>query len=342
MAKEKVGRGIGAFFAAATGGLLAVLLVSCNGSNTAEGDSSTDALEVDQYAMNVVVSGVPFWEDSKRIWSAIDISEPDVELSFGGPLDTNAQEQIEQLQALKAGDIDGLVIAPADSSALNTTIDELVASGVPVVTFLVDAPESDRLAYVTSELAESSARIADAVLDDDPRGQKAIIIFAESGNEEQETRAQGFRDFLAAQGVEIVGEVTDGYDEAKSAEDIKAILTREPGVRYIFGSHSRAAVGAVTAVREQGIEIGAVKITGWDTDADVIDLIIEGWVEATAAQNSAFMVQTAFQILEAHTGNFVYPDNRSYENSGIEVIPEVITVPVTIVTDRNAPGFRPK
>lgn len=330
-----------AAIAAVLGVTMGASLVSCTPSADNDNSGQSGAIDQDTYAMNVVVSGVPFWEDAKSVWTAIDASEPDVTLRYGGPLDTNAQTQIEQIEALRASDLDGLVVAPADSAALVPVINELAAESVPVVTLLVDAPDSDRIAYVTSELKETSARIANTVLDANADGQKAIIVFAEAGNQEQETRAAGFREYLQDRGVVVVGEVTDNYSEAKSAEDIKAILTRDPDVKYIFGCHSRAAVGSVTAVREQGIEMGEIKITGWDTDSDVLSLIQDGWVEATAAQNSAYMVQIAFQILEAHTGNFVYPENRNFETSGVRVIPEVISVPATIVTETNALAYFP-
>lgn len=304
--------------------------------------SGAEEIQKAEYSMNVVVSGVPFWRDTRSTWQAIDQARPDVVTTYGGPLETDAQEQIQQIEAAIAGNVDGIIIAPADSAALAPVINRAVARNIPVVTLLVDSPTSNRMAYVTSELETASIRVGNSVLGNDPVIGKAIIVYAQAGNEEQEARRRGFEQLAREHpGLQIVGVVQDNYDENRGAEQIRAMLARHPDIRYIFGANSRSAVGAVSALRERRIPPGRVLVTGWDTDQDVLDLIRQGWVAATVAQQSTYMTQVAFNLIDAAHRNYLYPRERNFQSARIRPVPEQITVPVTIVNRANVAGFYP-
>lgn len=295
------------------------------------------------YAMNVVVSGVPFWRDTRSTWTAAGLVNPSVRTVFGGPLNTDAQRQIEEVEALIAQKVDGLVLAPADSAALRPVIDKAASKGITVLTYLVDVPGSKRLAYVTSELESASLRVAKVLTAKNGPAGKAVISYAQPGNDEQEARRRGFEEFIAKNPqMEIVGVIQDSYDETKGADQLKALLVQHPDLKYVFGANSRSAIGAVTAARESGKKPGEILISGWDTDRDVLDLIKEGWVQASVAQQSSFMTSLMFGILEAKRLGFLYPAERPYSAHGIEPVPDTITVPVVVVTPQNVLGFYPR
>jgi ABC-type sugar transport system substrate-binding protein len=320
--------------------MICVVALALMGANCGRNEQPQGNAQVKTFAMNVVVSSVPFWTDTRAAWTAIDEGRADIKTVFGGPTDTNGQRQIEEIEALIAQKVNGIVIAPADSAALVPAIDRAVAQGIPVVTYLVDAPKSKRTAYVASELEDASLKVGKQVLQQGNRRSKVIIVYAEAGNEEQETRRRGF-EMLVKQNpnMEIVGVVADKYSESAGAEQLRPLLTKYPDVQYIFGCNSRSAVGAVSALKELGFEKGKVTVTGWDTDADVLNLISEGWVKASAAQNSSFMTQLCFSILKAQSGGWLYPKNRRFEENGVKPLPEKIIVPVQIVTQENVRGY---
>lgn len=295
------------------------------------------------YAMNVVVSGVPFWADTRSTWTKLQENREGVSTVFGGPLDTDVQKQVEEIDALESVGVDGFVIAPANSSSLTPTIDRLVDKGVPVVTYLVDAPESKRLVYIASELEAASAKVAEySVTPGDSSSAKALILFAEAGNAEQEARRRGFEQFAETIGIEVVDVLEDKYDEVLGAELVRAALAKYPDLNYIFGCNSRSAVGTVSALREMGYVAGDVVVTGWDTDRDVLDLINGGWVKASAAQHSSFMTNLAFSILDGISRGSLYPPNRQFQENGVSPVPERIVVPVQLVTKTNVAAFYPR
>jgi ribose transport system substrate-binding protein len=294
------------------------------------------------YAMVGVATSAPFWLDIRAAWSTAGEQSPDVRTIFAGPTDTDAQKQIDDVEALLAKGINGLIISPADSAALNPSINKAVDRGIPVIAYFLDAPGSGRLTYVASELESSSIRMGEFLFAKAGYSGKAIIIYSHAGNTEQEARRHGFEELIKRNpGVQLVGVVQDDYDENKGAEQIKPLLIKYPDVKFIFGAHSRAAVGAVSALKELGYKPGQVNVSGSDTDQDVLDLIKEGWVQGSVAQQTTFMTEMMFGILEASRLGYLYPKGRAYKENGIRPLPENIVVPVALITSDNVSGFYP-
>ena len=323
-------------------GVIGALTLLANGCGRDEQPAQTAQQPTKTFAMNVLVSGVPFFSDTQATWSAMGAGL-NVKTIYGGPLDTDAQKQIQQIEALIAQGVDGLVIAPTDSAALAPIINTAVDRGIPVVTYLNDVPSSKRLTYVTSEREEASLKVGHFVITGSIRPSKAIIMYAQAGNEEQEARRRGFEQ-LAKEipNLKIVAVVSDKFDETVGATQIKPLLAKYPDVNYIFGCGSRSAVGAVSALKELRFKPGQVTVTGWDYDEDVLNLISQGWVKVTAAQNTSFMTQLDFNILKASVGGWLYPLNRQFKEFGVRPIPEKIVVPVDLVTNNNLKGYYPR
>jgi ABC-type sugar transport system substrate-binding protein len=85
-----------------------------------------------------------------------------------------------------------------------------------------------------------------------------------------------------------------------------------------------------------------VRVSGWDTDQDVLDLIKDGWVQGSVAQQSTFMTEMMFGILEANRLGYLYPTQRLYKEHGVRPLPDSILVPINLVTPQNVAGFYPK
>ena len=292
------------------------------------------------FAMNVVVSGVPFWTDTRETWERIGMTVEGVETSFGGPMDTDSSKQIEEIDALIAQKVSGIVIAPCDSASLGPAIDKAVAAGIPVVTYLTDSPNSKRVCYVTSSLEAASRLIGEYVAGVGGSKGKVIVSVGAAGSEEQQRRAAGFKEIVAKHsGMELVQIIEDKFDDAKGTEEIKAALVKTPDLRFIFGCDSRSAAAAVTALKELGKKPGEVLVSAWDYDSDVIKLIKEGWVQASGAQQSSFMTLLCFGILQAESKGYLYPQSLDLKKFGVPPLPPMIEVPITLITRTNADAY---
>lgn len=321
-------------------GLLIGVIITRHRSAPVKTSKSNDRT----YAMNVVVSAVPFWRDPKYTWEKIGDTVPGVKTVFGGPKDTDAGKQIEEIEALISQKVDGIVIGPGDTKALAPAIDKAYAAGIPVVTAFTDCPSSKRITYVGLSQKNCARQIGEAVLADDPRllqGEcKTVITFGSAGIEDQVERAAGFREVIAKHSnLKLVQTVEDKYDEVKGAENIRAILAKVPDVRLILGCDCRSAAGAASALKESGRKPGEVVVTGWDYDPDVLTLIKLGWVRMSTAQYSSWMAQICFSILEAAHYNYLYSDQQRMQKFGCSWVPDKIAVPITLVTRKNVGAY---
>lgn len=304
-------------------------------------DQDTDRAKT--YAMNVVVSGVPFWADAKETWSKINDVVPNIKTVYGGPLNTDANRQIEEIELLISQKVEGIVIAPCDSKALVPVINKAVDAGIPVVTAFADAPESKRLCYIGLSQKDCGRQVAQSILHNFPQLKnpktRVVISLAGIGIEDQQQRAEGFMEVIKENHLQLVQLVEDQYDESKGADALSAILARDSDVKIIFGCDSRSAIGAVTALRQSGRTPGSVLVTGWDNDHDVLMMIKEGWVYATAAQYSSLMTQLSFSVLESYNGKYLYPKSLRLEENGIRPMPECIYIPISLVTSKNVDAY---
>jgi len=311
-------------------------------SQTAASKQSVVEKPTKTYAMNVLVSTVPFFSDSRATWAAVGEAHGTV-TKFGGPVDTDAQKQIQEIESLIAQGVNGLVVAPTDSAALAPVINKAADRGIPVVTYLNDVPGSKRIAYVTSQWEEASLRVGAAVLKKGDGPKKAIIVYAEPGNLEQQGRRRGFEQLKADYpGLEIVAVVADKFDAAIATEQIRPLIAKYPDLAYIFGCGSRSAVGAVAALKEAGFKPGQITVTAWDYDEDTLRLIENGWVAVSAAQNTSYMTQLAYSIIEAASNDYLYPKNHPFKEHNVRALPEKLVIPVELVTKVNAAAYYPR
>lgn len=317
-------------------------LQTCRAGNVLAGESHR------VYAMNVAISSMAFWNEPRQTWQRIGSVTPGLKTIFGGPSESDPAKQIEQMEILLSQKLDGLVVFSTDPNALVPTIDKAVANGIPVVTVFADLPTSKRLAYVGANQVESARAVvrrtmqdfADRVRSD----VKVLIAIGKIGAEDQDARRKGFEEEVGSR-MTFVEPVVDDYSAEKATEAIKAALNRDPDIRFIFGCDSQSAIGAITALKELGKQPGDVIVTGWDSEAVVINEIRArvghpGWVHATAVLYSRYMVETAFALLEAAHFGYLYPGAAKSDLPGRKpAAPTAIEIPIRIVTAQTVDDF---
>jgi ABC-type sugar transport system substrate-binding protein len=279
---------------------------------------------------------VPFWNESKKAWESLGQHAPNINTSFGGPTDTDAQKQIDEINTLSSAHLSGLVLAPADSKALVPTVNALTEKQIPVVTFLNDAPGSKRLTYITSELIAGGEKIGEFVAKKLQGKGNVLISYGQAGSDEQESRARGIRQALSRYpGIKVEATFEDKFDDAVGAEQAKTLISKNRDVSAIVGCNSKSASGAVVALKELGYKPGQVTVTGWDYDESLLNLVQQGWVQGSVAQNSEFEAYLAFSILQAQNQGVF-----SSINAKRSIVPDTIVIPVQVITAEDVSHFR--
>jgi len=115
-----------------------------------------------------------------------------VKLMVKAPDEAHLEQQIRMMETLIKEGVDGIAIAPVDSDALVPIINLAVDSGIPVVCFESDAPESKRMAFIGTDNLESGRILADKLAE--LVGDNGMVIL-ESGMirmESLQNRLEGF------------------------------------------------------------------------------------------------------------------------------------------------------
>jgi ribose transport system substrate-binding protein len=162
--------------------------------------------------------------------------------------DTDAQGQIQQIQNLVNKGVDGIIINPGDVSALNTTLEEVVAEGVPVIAVDQEICADGVINVVIDqkEWAKISAKwLAEAL------GGKGDIVLIEGfvGHPANEARMAGVEEVLAEYpDIKVVGRDTGMWDQATGQQVMSNFLASLPNIDGVW-TQDGMATGVLTALQ---------------------------------------------------------------------------------------------
>lgn len=249
---------------------------------------------------------VPVDENEDPLWYQVkagartiahEIREVGMEAQWVVPRRWDVTDQITVMEELIAKKVDGIALAPVDPDALSNVIDEAVDSGIPVVTFNTDAPESRRMCFVGQD-SLTAGRVAGALMGEflNREGRVAIITGFHSTLGHRQ-RLQGFKEQIQKYfpNIEIIG-IYENRDKPKKAYNIsQKALKSCPDLGGIYVT-AGGPFGAGYAVKDAG-KRGIVKLICFDLLKETVELIQEGIVQASIQQDPFFQGYEPVRIL---------------------------------------------
>ncbi len=224
-----------------------------------------------------------------------------VKASYVGPAEYDMNAMVaafDQAIAKKPAGICVFAVEPV----LKPSIDKATEAGIPVVTILGDLPDSKRLAFVGSrqyDLGYTGGKaIAEAL-----GGKGKVAILSIPGVGMFDDREQGYRAaFNEYPDIEVVQVGDTKADTVTAVSVAKDIMQRQPDLAAFVGTDSTGGMGAGTAVKEAG-KIGQVKVVAMDRNSDVLQMIKEGVLTGTVAQDDASMAFNCMVVLYNYVNN---------------------------------------
>lgn len=162
--------------------------------------------------------------------------------------DTDAQGQIQQIQNLVNKGVNGIILNPGDVTALNTTLAEVVAEGVPVIAIDQEICADGVINVVIDqkEWAKTSMQwLADEL------GGKGDIVLIEGfvGHPANEARMAGVQEILDQYpDIKVVGRDTGKWDQATGQQVMSNFLASLPNIDGVW-TQDGMATGVLTAVQ---------------------------------------------------------------------------------------------
>ena len=225
---------------------------------TALGSAQTSALAEskfacepgDTYIMNVMVSAHPYWvpvyEGFRQAAEAMGC-----EVVFSGTPEYDITKQIASFEQDLAKKPKGILLHPMQSDPFIDPINRAIESGVAIVTFAADSPNSKRVSYVTSDnLAE--AKYAAEEIAGLLGGKGEYAVLENPGQSNHDLRVTAFIAYMDQHYPELklVGRQASNQDSNKAYQATLAMIQANPNLGAIWIPEAGSAEGAVAAKLE--------------------------------------------------------------------------------------------
>ena len=202
-----------------------------------------------------------------------------------GPAQYTPALQMRVLNAVIAGQPDGIMFTSDDPVALTATLLEAKERGIKVISIDGDVKDmSVALSNIQSDNyqgGQQAGRILAELLGD--KGKVMAMMNSPAANVAQQ-RLFGFQDEIAKHpGITYIGVQYSNNQTAKAASIITSTVAANPDLTGVFTITTNNTEGAATGVREAQME-GKIKIVGFDTSDPIVEAIRKGVVSADVVQ----------------------------------------------------------
>jgi ribose transport system substrate-binding protein len=322
---------------------VALLLAGCSRqeeSPAAGTAPAANAANQTYYFIGVSISA-PYWDDA-RIGLEERGKQLGVKTVFTGVPSSDVQKQAQMLDDIVAQKPDGIIMAPADASALKAGIDRAVEAGVAVVTVDTDSPESKRYCYAGTANYEAGL-VVGKLLAEAIGGKGKVGISTLAGQWNLEERKRGVFDALKKfPDIQVVQTVDDRADPQIGIAQNRAMMSANPELVGIAGLNAVSGPAIAQAVIEAGKK-GQIKVVCFDRDEGMLNFIEDGTILASVAQKTHLMAALGLQMLFDLRNNRIkhLPDWRAAGATGVPM-PASIDTGIMIINKGNVAQFRHK
>ena len=267
----------------------------------------------------------PYWQDVKK--GAEDAAEDkNIIVEFQGPDYASVEEGIRLIKMASASNVSGIITYVQDSSRYNSTINKIIEDNIPLITIDSDAEESKRLSYIGTDNVSAGKVAAKEMINQVGDTGDIGIILGGFEVKNQIERVNGFTSYIEDYSKLKITNVESSDSYLLQAElATKKILTDNVHIKALFCTSAQDGIGAAKAVKSMELD-KEVKIVCFDALPETLDLIEEGTISATIAQNPYLMGQEAVNtIVNIIDGNKVR---------------DIQFIDVTVINDKNIAEYR--
>lgn len=227
--------------------------------------------------------------------------EAGAEIRWNGPsVETEFSRQVQIVESMINGRVDGIVLAPTDKVALVSVVERAVREKIPVTIFDSAIDTESYVSFVATNnyaAGQMAAHRVGAVLS----GKGAVAMLMNMpGSASTLEREKGFEDALAKDfpGIRIVARQFGMSDRAKSLGVAEDLLTAHSDLNAIFASNEPGSVGAAQALKSRQLA-GKVKLVGFDSSPTLVDDLKAGVIDSLVVQDPFNIGYTAVKTIVA-------------------------------------------
>jgi ribose transport system substrate-binding protein len=205
--------------------------------------------------------------------------------------------QLKAFDTALAQGVDGIIIGPVNVKALAPAVDRAWEQGVPVVYSEIVSPSEKRLAILTDDRLVGESQ-AEYIAKQDPDA-RVLSFCGAPGVELFQLRCKAFKDKLAALAprAEVLTEKYFPMERSAIANIAGNTLEAFPDANWAFNATDVQSVAVVDALRNKGLEPGAVKVTTLASTRESVELLEQGWLEFALAERGVLVGRLGVRML---------------------------------------------
>ncbi len=217
--------------------------------------------------------------------------------------ETDIDTQVAAMENFVVKKVDLIVVAPADSVGMVTSVKKAIDAGITVVNFdvtldkqaLKKAGLPEDFLFVGPDNAVGAEIVGDYLGKTLGNGGKVIIIEGNPGADNAKQRKEGFMRSVKKFDLQLLDSKTAHWETEEANTLMTNLLTKYPDVQGIMCANDSMALGVEKAIAAAG-KTGKIQIVGFDNIGAVQNLIKEGKVLATIDQFGPEMAANAIKI----------------------------------------------
>ena len=245
----------------------------------ATGDEKIALITMDSIDQHWISLNEGAQEEAKELGVTVDFMSPNTK---------DDAQQIECVNNAVAGGYDAIMVAANGPDAISSALQEASDAGVKIV--YVDSPANVDAAATFSTDNKAAGKTAGEEMiktlkDAGVTSGKIGIINVNAATDSCVNREEGFRSAFDGTDFELMETQYGEGDAAKSQSIAENYITQ--GVVGIFGCNEGSTTGAGNAIKASGND--AIVGVGFDKSDAILNLIDDGYLHATMAQNPDVM-----------------------------------------------------
>jgi len=217
--------------------------------------------------------------------------------------ETDIDTQVAAMENFVVKKVDLIVVAPADSVGMVTSVKKAIDAGITVVNFdvtldkqaLKKAGLPEDFLFVGPDNAVGAEMVGDHLGETLGEGAKVIIIEGNPGADNAKQRKEGFMRSVDKFGLKLLDSKTAHWETEEANTLMTNLLTKYPDVQGIMCANDSMALGVEKAIAAAG-KTGKIQIVGFDNIGAIQNLIKEGKVLATIDQFGPEMAANAIKV----------------------------------------------
>ena len=221
------------------------------------------------------VMGDAMQDEGKKTGYTVDVQSAEMD----------AARQKGQVDDFIVKKVVAIVLSPADSRSVGTTIQEANKAGIPV--FTADIACLDPTAKVVSHTATDNyggGKLAGVAMVEAIGGKGTVAIITHPEVESVIQRVKGFKEVMSkVPAIKIVAELPGRGERDTSFKTAQDILEKHPDITGIFAINDPSALGAVAAIEKAG-KSGSIKVISFDGNPEAKQAVKDGKIYADIVQ----------------------------------------------------------